>query len=250
MRASTHINVENAFAGFVRTIEGEVVEDIVGPSPDFKNADYIFRSLGVIAELKRLADDKAEDKNLQAKIQAKFDTWMLDGTIGPAWGQISIKSGALPQHCRSELMSLYKPSIRRRIAKANLQIKQTKERFGMEGAKGLLILVNDGNYALEANALLYVVNQILGKNFNSINSIVYCTVNMLATTPLTAKPALIWIHAIRNEILEPVDTEFVTKLFRGWKRYVQELIAEDIEEVLMPSNLDVNNIRYVKKLRP
>jgi hypothetical protein len=247
MSSRTHVNVENAFAGFVRAIDGEVVEDIVGPSPDFKNADYIFRSLGVIAELKRLTEDKAEDKNLQAKIQRKFDVWMHDGTIGPTWGQTSIKSGALPPHCRYELMSLYRPSIRRRIAKANAQIKQTKERFGMESAKGLLILVNDGNYALEANALLYVVNKILGKNFNSINSIVYCTVNMLATTPFTAKPTLIWIHAIRNEVLEPVDTEFVMKLRRGWKSYLQELIAENIEEVSMLSKSDVNNIRHVKK---
>jgi hypothetical protein len=250
MSSRTYVNVENAFAGFVRTFNGEVVEDIVGTSPDFKNADYIFRGLGVVAELKRLSDDKAEDKKLQAKIQAKFEAWMDGGTIGPAWGQINIKSSALPPHCRHELMSLYRPSIRRRIAKANLQIKQTKEKFGMESAKGLLILVNDGNYALETNALLYVVNQILGKNLSSINSIVYCTVNMLATTPLTAKPALVWIHAIRNEVLEPVDTEFVAKLSRSWKVYLGELMAESIEEVPMPSKLDVNNISYIKKLKP
>src|SRR5260221_10424267 len=118
------VNVEAAFAGFVREFGGEVVEDIVGPSPDFLNADYLFRKIGVVAELKRMVQNKAEDQTLQAKIQGKFDRWMADGTIGPIYGRTVVQSRSLPPECQRELLDVYKPPLQSRIIKANKQIKQ------------------------------------------------------------------------------------------------------------------------------
>lgn len=243
----SHINVESAFANFIRKYGGEVIEDIVGASPDFKNADYLFRSNGVVAELKRLVEDKSEDENIQRKIQQKFDGWMNDGTIGPIYGQVRIQSKTLPEHCQRELIDVYKPPIQRRIIKANKQIKATLNRFKIQNGKGLLILVNDGNYALEADAVLYLINRILGESFRQINSVVYCTVNMFASSPMTPKPTLFWANAYRSSV-PCIEDEFLMRLFREWSAYLAELSGEPIEEILLNDPAIVERIRYTRRI--
>lgn len=242
----SHVNVESAFADFIRKYGGEVVEDIVGASPDFKNADYLFRSNGVVAELKRLVEDKSEDERIQRKIQQKFDGWMDDGTIGPIYGHVKIKSKTLPEHCQRELIDVYKPPIQRRIIKANKQIKATLNRFKIQNGKGLIILVNDGNYALEADAALYLISRILGENFKQINSVVYCTVNMFASSPMTPKPTLFWANTYRSAV-PCVEEEFLMNLFRGWSAYLAELSGEPIEEMVLNDPAIVERIRYKRK---
>lgn len=239
------VNVESAFADFVRRYGGEVVEDIVGSSPDFRNADYLFRSNGVVAELKRLVEDKSEDENIQRKIQQKFDRWMDDGTIGPIYGGVRIQSNTLPEKCQRELIDVYKPPIQRRVIKANKQIKATLNRFRIENGKGLLIIVNDGNYALEADAVLYLVNQILGERFRQINSVAYCTVNMFAASPMTLKPTLLWANASRS-CIPCVEEDFMMKLFRGWSSHLAELRGEPIEEILVHDHTLIKHIRYAR----
>jgi hypothetical protein len=246
MTTAHRVDVERTFASFVRSIGGEVVEDIVGPSPAFANADYVFRNDCIVAELKRIVDDKAEDQDLQAKIQAKFDRWMADGTIGPIFGVTVVESKSLPLHCQHELFDLYTPSIKRRLIKANKQIKETRAHFGMEDAKGVVILVNDGSYALEANALLFVLNRVLGKQFSAINSVIYCTINIRAKTPFTPKPSLLWVHATRRHVLEPVSPSWTQSLFDSWCSYLQKVIGEPIEKIDLPSPKDVEKVRYAR----
>lgn len=237
------VNVERAFTAFVRSYGGEIVEDLVGSSPDFSNADYLFRANNVVVELKRLVEDKSEDENIQRKIQQKFDRWMDDGTIGPIYGRVRVESKKLPENCQRELMDIYKPPIQRRIIKANKQIKATLNHFRIQNGKGLLFVVNDGNYALEADAVLYLINRILGKSFQQINSVVYCTVNMFASSPVTLKPTLFWANASRS-CVPCVEEEFVMNLFRGWSAYLAQIRGEPIEEILFNDPALVEHIRY------
>ena len=237
------VDVERAFANFVRWYGGEVVEDIVGASPDFRNADYLFRSSGVVAELKRLVEDKSEDENIQRKIQQKYDRWMDDGTVGPIYGRVRVQSKTLPENCQRELIDVYKPAIQRRIIKANKQIKATLSRFRIQNGKGLLILVNDGNYALEADAVLFLINRILGDRFRQIGSVVYCTINMFASSPMTSKPTLIWVNAFRGSIPR-IEEEFLMNLFHGWAVYLAELRGEPIEEIQLNDSAIIERIRY------
>jgi hypothetical protein len=62
------IDVEATFTDFIRAYGGEVGRDLFGASPDFANADYVFRSRKVVAELKRLVEDKSEDAEIRQKI--------------------------------------------------------------------------------------------------------------------------------------------------------------------------------------
>ena len=242
-----NVNVESAFADFVRAYGGDVVEDLVSAAPDFPNADYLFRSRGVVAELKRLVEDKSEDDNIQRKIQEKFDRWMNEGIVGPVYGRMRIESKTLPEHCQRELIDIYRAPIQRRIVKANKQIKATLSRLGITEGQGLLIVVNDGNYALEADAVLYLVNRILGKNFRHINSVIYCTVNMFSSSPLTPKPTLFWANASRK-CVPHIEEEFLMDLFRGWSAYLANLRGEPIEEIVTGDPSLVEKICYTRAI--
>lgn len=240
------IDIEGSFSNVVRTFGGEVLEDTFGTSLEFSNADYIFRDQNVIGELKRLVDDKSTDEDVQAKIQAKFDSWMRDGTIGPIYGRNMINSRSLPERCQRELMDVFKPALQRRILKANKQIRETASALGMSEAKGLLFIANDGNYALEADAAIYLINRILGISCRSINSVVYFTANMGASSPIAEKQVFVWIHAIRQKIIDPVDQDFVMRLFDAWRSHLEKLLNEPIEKIL-PEGPDLERIRYDKQ---
>ena len=240
------IDVEKAFADFVRSFGGEVLEDAHGSALPFANADYIFRGENVIGELKRLVDNKDKNEDIQAKVQAKFDKWMLDGTIGPIYGRVVINSHSLPEKCQRELIDLFKPALQKRILKANKQIKQTASFLGLDQPKGLVFIANDGNYALEADAAVYLIGRILGNHFKAINSIVYFTVNMFASSPQTEKPTLVWVHASRKAVVSPVDDEFVMRLFDGWRSHLARLRDEPIDKIVghFP---ELDRVRYSKQ---
>ena len=172
---------------------------------------------------------------------------MNDGTIGPIYGRVRVQSNTLPEKCQRELMDIYKPPIQRRIIKANKQIKATLDRFKIQNGKGLVIIVNDGNYALEADAVLYLINRILGESFHQINSIVYITVNMFAKSPMTPKPTLFWANASRPNV-PSVEQEFLMSLFSGWSAYLSELRGEAIEPILLNDPSLVESMRYTPKI--
>lgn len=61
------INTEEEFNDCVKSVGGIKVSDLVGSSPGFSNADYLFNEYNVIAELKCLEEDKIKDKNIRDK---------------------------------------------------------------------------------------------------------------------------------------------------------------------------------------
>ena len=238
------VNVEAEFTAFIRAFGGKVVSDLVGPSPEFPNADYYFPEERVVAELKCLEDNKREDPNLQQKVQILFDRWMADGTIPVIYGeQVTIQSKSLPESCQYELYDVYKPAIQRRIVKANKQIKATASRLRVEPFFGLLLLANDGNYAMEAAAIVHQVRRILGTKFRHINTVVYFTVNMDASSPWTEKSSLVWMHM--NRAPSPsVSTDFTNRLLSGWIAHLEKIMGEKIDTFQLSNLSEVETIKY------
>jgi len=76
------------------------------------------------------------------------------------------------------------------FAKANRQIKETKKYFDAPDAKGLLLLVNDGNYMLTPAMMKYLLSRSLPKKYSGINSAIYISVNEELTTP--GNPGTSW----------------------------------------------------------
>src|SRR6266404_212474 len=92
-------------------------------------------------------------------------------------GPMLIQSRDLPPACQLELEQQINQRLRKVITKADKHIRVTKETIGLSDAKGLLLLVSDGNYFLRPEQVLGLTGRILGTRFSNINSVVYFTVN-------------------------------------------------------------------------
>ena len=106
-----------------------------------------------------------------------------------------------------------------------------------------MLLVNDGNYALEADAILYQVWRILGEQFRHINNMLYFTVNMAATSPRTHKPTLVCAQITRKDI-PSAPTEFLEALWSGWQSHLQSVIGLPVDEIRLAGIEDLQHVRY------
>ncbi|MDQ1091198.1 hypothetical protein QE400_000611 [Xanthomonas sacchari] len=228
-----HIDVEQELAHVIRSLGGRVLEDEHGSTLPFKNSDYYFPGLGVAAELKRLVLDQESDPKAQECIQSKFNQWMEDGTIGVYYGTHRINSGDLPERCQIELLDCFSAPLRRRIHKANKQLKQTLAHFKPEAPRGLLFIVNDGNMSLKPDIARFLIARILGKDFGNINSVVYFTANLAARSPLTEKDVFVWAHLTRKSVTESIDSSFVMEIFDAWAKRVELIRGDYVERIVL-----------------
>lgn len=215
------INIEPAFDGFVESIGGVVLKNQVGASPCFENADYILHQQQIVAELKCLEDNKLDDAGYMAKIEAAWRKWKDLGCVtGDTPEQIVLSD--LPPCCGRELVTIASAPLKGVIKKANRQIRQTKDKLNLPTYKGLLLLVNDGNYALPPNTLNQLVGGILTGGYTSINCYVLLSVNMVAQVPGVEIPCMVWMPSFRSEE-ESIRPEIMDSLRDGWKSYHEQL---------------------------
>ncbi len=240
------VNVEESFNDFVREIGGEIVSELLPKSPQINNADYIFREAltePVVAELKCLTEDLNEI-GYQEKLEDLHREWVRDGLVCERpLGNFLLRSNQLPRCCQHAWLELLKGPIKKAVQKANRQIKQTKRHFGLMGAKGLLVLVHNGNYSLDPSTVLYLVDRVLGSRHSGISSVVYVNVNMNATMPSTERNVLFWIQANRAGI-PGVSKEFLNALHKGWKGFYERAIGEPVPTI------DQGSIDQIKFKRP
>jgi hypothetical protein len=245
------MNVEEVFSSFVRSAGGELVSDLLPRSPEFDNADYLFRKQHpepVVAELKCLTKDLLKE-GYQEKVDRLFSDWMNRRLIGPFWGRQRFSSRDLPSECQHELFSLLGTPIKKCIAKANKQIKQTKAHFGLNDAKGLLLLVNDGNYSLESDVVLFLMDKALGKEHSGINSVVYFTVNMTARMPGFNSEVAIWVDGGRNGV-PGVSRGFLDWLQNGWVNFCGKIIGQPIPTFTTDDHQVIEQIRFIHPPEP
>jgi hypothetical protein len=240
-----HLPVEETMDEYVENFGGELIKKIVPPNPPFFNADYLFRKYGVIAELKTLEKDFFTEKDYQKKINNLYSKWVEMGLVKPVMGKIKIESRDLPQQCQLDIANMVKKPLENRISKANKQIKETKKYFKSENFKGLLILVNDGNYSLESDAVMYLVNRIVNTQCTSIDSVIYFTVNMRADMPGFNRDILIWIDKNRCGS-EGVSRLFLDDFRNGWINFVERKTGEDIPQIKLDNHKNLDEIKFIK----
>lgn len=241
-----NIKIEDEFNKFIPTVGGRLVSDIVGDNPNFGNADYIFDGDGIIAELKCLEDNKLNDKSITKKIISLYKRWKSEGyniSLENNGWRATIKG--LPSELSKEILKIYAKPIRKRIIKANKQIKETKNALNKHDYKGLLLLANDGNLALDPEHLHAVVNYILGNNYSCINAVIIFTVNQLSSSRFTNVDNLIWLNLNRSGF-GSVSNDFFDKLSHEWMFYVENILGyetfgiklKDAEDLSGMENLD------------
>ena len=218
---NNHVDIERTFDAFVKEIGGLVLRDSLPRSPLFENADYVFHDFQIVAELKCLTEDKLDDPNYIQKINAAWQKWRKSGLVfGDTPEQIPVN--ILPEPCRRELVSISSRPLSRVITKANRQIRATKSALNINAYKGLLLLANDGNFALPANTMCWLVEDVLSDHFHSIDTYVLFSVNMVAKVPGTDIPCMVWMPRFRSE-KEAIPQNIMDKLSEGWSSYYDKL---------------------------
>ncbi len=242
------IDVDLEMGRYVKAFGGQLGLDLFGHNPDFANADYVFPQDNVVAELKCLSEDKSEDEDLQKKLEELFELAIKRGFIpDPGPGRHVLGSNGTPIEFQREVYAVVARSIKRRLAKANKQIKQTKARLNLPNARGLVLLCNDGNFQLEPAQWVHAVRVALGNDFSSINSVVQFTVNMLSTTPKMGQHTNLWMSGERPGIA-PVAEDFTHRLGEGWAKHIGQLHNMPVTWNQTLAVKDIESLKYDRQI--
>jgi hypothetical protein len=216
---------------FVKTCGGELVADLLQKNANLPpNADYLFRRSGVIAELKALEDDSLGEP-FRKKMGTLVGSWHRRGLL-TVFGTTRVNLDQLPPLCQQEVLDLIgKPLQTNILAKANQQIRATKELLQVPDAKGLLMVASDGNEDLPPGDVLFFLARLLRKQhpdgrpqFSNIHALVYFNPRMPALTPTTGQLALLWAPVQRytedREMAGLLDT-----LGGAFQRYMERTMG-------------------------
>jgi hypothetical protein len=218
------VNVEDTFDEIVREYgTAAVLRDVLGKSVAFPNADYVFHSEKIVAELKCLSQDNAEDQDKQAKLKA-----ILDANYGAG----AIQNGTLtdetwkklPLNAQRDITEIFSSSIRARVKKANVQIRETKKQLKLDSYSGLLIIVNDGLLSMPPAAFIGVTERHIRNNAHSISHFIYATANVITVVKDT--PVLLWFPLPTREP-QTISYQFCTDLFGLWRSKVNKVLGTE-----------------------
>ena len=222
---------------FIKSCGGELVADLLEKKSNLpQNADYLFRRPGVVAELKALEDDSFGEP-FRKKMGALAGSWHRRGLL-MVYGTRRIDLDKLPPICQQEALDLIgKPLQNNILAKANQQIRATKEFLKAPDARGLLMVASDGNEDLPPDAVLFFLARLLRKQhpdgrpqFSNIHSLVYFNPRMPALVPATGQPALLWATVLRHtEDQEMVG--FLNALGGAFQGYMERTMGLPFPEV-------------------
>jgi hypothetical protein len=220
---------------FVRNFGGQLVLDALGTrSPPFANADYWFERDNVVAELKCLSEDKSDDVQISAAMNKLFNDLINSGRMpDPGPGRFIVQSANCPVEFQKGLYKILARPIRRRLHKANRQIKATRVKLGCPDAYGLVFLANDGNYRLEPAQFRCAVDVAIGRDFSGVEGLILFTVNMLSTSPIIqehSSHAALWMPCPRVGHRALPD-EFVRRFIDDWSKHVGQFVGEEIKVV-------------------
>ncbi len=226
------IDVECELARCIRKIGGVVLEDELGPSPSFANADYLFRNHNVVAELKCMERDTRSEGAFLKKLSGMYWTWVRDGVIPPPPPGIGerfrINSAELPIECAKQILEVLKTRLQRLVKKANKQIEETKDELNLPNATGLLVLVNDGDMIFEFDSILHLLCRILKKRFRHINTVLFFTANHPVLGPNMPCPTQIWTDLViddGDEKRAAIPRDLLDKLKVGWFNHLADIVG-------------------------
>ena len=242
---SSQSRIEPEVDSLVSAAGGRRCDAVYSPGQGEKNADYVFQTDNVIAELKSLEKDQFADT--AAHLESLVKEWIAtDQLPRPQPGLTVYRTQSVPT---AEQRRVFKPvvaRIRATVKSTNTQIKETKKRLGMNDAKGVLILVNDGNTVLELECAFYVLAQVFrpdnaGKRpFSGIDRLIYFTVNMPGVAPGYGPQTQVWATPYFGQEDRSLDP-FLERLKEAWFRHQEaksalpmptfDLSAEEIGKI-------------------
>jgi len=249
------VNVEEFFNEYVEFFGGQIISKSEQNLLDRPNADYLFKSQNVIAELKCFQKDLFNNEEDVSRMLSFLGKWEKQKLIKRG-DKIKLILGQIkfPQKCYSDLVNSCIKTIDRAIYKANKQIEASKKTFSLPTAKGLVLLCNDGNYFLEHAVLIGLIANLMHRKYleSDIDGFVYFTINQVSKMPGSELDWTLWTPSYRerddivfanfvNELGDKFQGEFYT--IKTGIKSSDKIIINDGEESV---NL-INKMRHIPK---
>jgi polyhydroxyalkanoate synthesis regulator phasin len=213
---------EKTFDCFVKNFGGEKIADFLPGNPPFQNADYLFRSENVIAELKTLQTDFGTTDSFRDKHIELIKKYISDGRM--TFGSI-FRSAERPKEYVKDLLRLFRPALSRILKKANTQIKDTKRELDLPHTPGILLLVNDDFLSLEPQFITSIISEILIHSYSSIDAFVYLTLNHYVDIPGNDYANLLWVPVYSEKAPNSL-VDFINRLGNQWGQFLETEIGE------------------------
>lgn len=214
----------------IKKAGGEVLDETLPAVRKFLNADYVFRSEQVVVELKKLEEDKTVDPKFGAKLATAFRRLMREGRAPILFGRnrVSIEDIArIDPRAALEFTNAYKDRLQAPVSKASSQIQQTKAALKLPDAKGMLLLVNDGDKAFELDMVVHILSRLLKSQYGHINEVIYITVNETCNVPGHNPAARIWVP-LAIEGRPQIDQAFGHRLYETWCNHMATITGEPV----------------------
>jgi hypothetical protein len=198
-----------------------------------------------VAELKCLEENYFNSQRIGAKVTKVFNEWMRKGILRPE----HIKNGKfstadLPPQCALQVLKIIGNSLKKSVVDANLQIRQTKAYFNLPEAKGLLILANDGNFALTPDLSMHVLARLFRDHFSSIDSFIYFAPRLKTQVPMADRDARLWVSGPSRDRNLGVDPELLGQISHGWISFLKTHLRQEIELLKIEDHGLVREIQF------
>jgi hypothetical protein len=190
-----HLDAEEIFDRVVDRAGGVRVDKYINEPIGWENADYYFERDAIVAELKEIVSDPAEDQQLTERISTIYNRYADRGEVPVVYGSVPIEVSRLPLTCQREMLLPFKRRLEKHVKKAARQIKETKARLQKPDLGGLLVLVNEASTFFRPDIALYFLFHILKGQYSSIDHVVYCSINMLLVVPEEPSGARFWVDS-------------------------------------------------------
>ncbi len=194
---------------FVLMAGGELVAPHI-KRQGIKNADYMFPTARVIAELKIIETEFAHTEQTLEKVDA----------LAAKYPNVSPDDATMPLH--DELIQIIRKTLQRIINKANRQIKETKIELGLDAWNGVIICVNDGFRGVLPLLSRGLLGDILAKtSYTNTDALIYQT-NHFVEIPSSPYALLLWAPMYSPRASDDLVT-FVNDLGRKWRAYAESI---------------------------
>jgi hypothetical protein len=153
--------LESAVTEFLeQRLQGECIDRLTLPRPA-KHADYFLCDRKVVVEIKSITEDRV------GAASGILDKWRAEADWPLVYGSPAIQQ-VLQRHPRGaqvneELFTAVTSSVEWNFEKANRQIRETIDCFGLPGAYGVLFLLNQDVDLLDPKVLASKLGQLLEK---------------------------------------------------------------------------------------
>lgn len=218
------LEIEGELTQAIQLIGGVRASSIVGNTPIFENADFLFQESCVIAELKCLDEDKIEDERIIGKASQLYLKELRAGKAPViAYGTNILTTEGFSKEYWQKIGDLYRIPIERVVRKADRQIQKTKQAISRQDDRGLLIIANNNHTALSPWHAKHLLEGIFQQPiYTNINNAIYFTANLTASIPGSGQDFDCWIE-FKRDFVPSIDQNFLNDLRTAWYKHLATL---------------------------